>query len=293
VPVPPERPPQLHDQVFRGTAAVAAELLTPDQLRSVAWRRLRRDVYADARLTVDHRLHARAVALVAPGPAVFSGLTAVVLWGGHEFADAQVPVEVTVPPGTRWQPGRGVVVREAATAGDVVTGRHGLRRTGRARTAVDLIRRGPLDDGVVLLDRLVAAGIVRLHPVRDAVARLPRCRGSRLARQTADLSDGLAESPPETRLRLLMLRAGLPTPSAQYRVFDAEGFVARVDFAFPDIKLAVEYDGAWHGQPGELGRDRRRLNRLAAAGWRVLFVTAADMHAPGELLARLTEALCR
>jgi very-short-patch-repair endonuclease len=90
-----------------------------------------------------------------------------------------------------------------------------------------------------------------------------------------------------------MCRAGLPAPSAQYRVFDERGFVARVDFAFPDIKLAVEYDGAWHGLPGELGRDRRRLNQLAAAGWRVLFVTAADMHAPDELLARLTEAVCR
>jgi G:T-mismatch repair DNA endonuclease (very short patch repair protein) len=286
------RPPELRDQVFRGTTAVAAGLLTPDQLRSAAWSRLRRDVYADARLCVDHRLNARAVALVAPGQAVFSGLTAVVLWGGHEFADARVPVEVTVPPGTRWQPGPGVVVREAATGGDVVTGRDGLRRTGRVRTAVDLIRRGSLDDGVVLLDRLVAAGIVPLHPVRDAVARLPRCRGSRLARQVAELSDGLAESPPETRLRLLMLRAGLPTPSAQYRVFDGEGFVARVDFAFPGVKLAIEYDGAWHGRPGELGRDRRRLNRLAAAGWRVLFVTAADMRAPDELLARLTEVLC-
>ena len=293
MPVPPARPPELRSQVFLGTEAVAGGLLTPDQLRSAAWRRLRRDVYADACLPVDHRLHARGVALVAPGRAVFSGLTAVVLWGGHEFADAQVPVEVTVPPGIRWQPGPGVVVREGTTAGDVVVGRHGLRRTARVRTAVDLVRRGTLDDGIVLLDRLIAAGIVQLHPVRDAVARLPRCRGSRLAREIAELSDGHAESPPETRLRLLMLRAGLPTPSAQYRVFDGEGFVARVDFAFPDLKLAIEYDGAWHGRPGELGRDRRRLDRLAAAGWRVFFVTAADMRAPGELLARLAEAVCR
>ncbi len=279
--------------MFRGTEAVARGLLTPDQLRSAAWRRLRRDVYADARVPLDHRLHARGVALIAPDGAVFSGLTAVVLWGGHEFAATQVPVEVTLPPGIRWQPGPGVVVREAAAAGDVVVGRDGLRRTDRIRTAVDLIRRGTLDDGVVLLDRLVAAGIVPLHPVRDAVTRLPRCRGSRLARRVAELSDGLAESPPETRLRLLMLRAGLPTPSAQYRVFDGEGFVARVDFAFPGIRLAIEYDGVWHGRPGELGRDRRRLNRLAAAGWRVFFVTAADMRAPGELLARLAEAVCR
>ena len=40
-----------------------------------------------------------------------------------------------------------------------------------------------------------------------------------------------------------MLRAGLPTPSAQYRVFDGDGFVARVDFAWPELRLALEYDG--------------------------------------------------
>src|SRR3712207_9447547 len=62
---------------------------------------------------------------------------------------------------------------------------------------------------------------------------------------------------------------------------------ARVDFAYPELKLAIEYDGAWHGKPGELGRDRRRLNRLSAAGWLVVFVTAADMHATDALVRRI------
>jgi G:T-mismatch repair DNA endonuclease (very short patch repair protein) len=270
---------------------VAAGLLTPDQLRSTAWRRLRRDVYADARLPLDHRLHAWGVSLVAPGTAVFAGLTSVVLWGGREFASADDPVEVIVPPGKRWQPGPGVVVRSAPVTRDVVRDRYGLCRTGRVRTAVDLIRRGTVDDGVVLLDSLVAAGVVELAAVRDAVAVLPRCRGSRLARDIADLADGCAESPPETRLRLLMVRAGLPVPTAQYRVFDDDGFVARVDFGYPELKFAIEYDGAWHGEAGQLGRDRRRLNRLSAAGWRVFFVTASDMYDPEDLVTRLVAAL--
>ena len=97
VPVPPVRPSQLRHQVFRGTAAVAAGLLTPDQLRSSAWRRLRQDVYADAALAVDHRLHARGVALLAPPGAAFAGLTAVVLWGGHEFV---MPATESREPGS-------------------------------------------------------------------------------------------------------------------------------------------------------------------------------------------------
>jgi hypothetical protein len=51
--------------------------------------------------------------------------------------------------------------------------------------------------------------------------------------------------------------------------------VARVDFGYPEQKLAIEYDGAWHGERDQFTKDRARLNRLLAAGWRVLFVTAA------------------
>ena len=266
-------------------------LLTEDQLRSSAWRRLRRDVYADASLQLDHVLCIRGVSAVAPPEAAFGGLSAVTLWGATGFATADDPVEVVLPPGIRWRPGPGVSVRTAPLDGDVVTDRRGCRRTGRVRTAVDLARRSTGDDGVILLDRLVRAGVADLAGVRAAVATLPGCRGSRLAREVVALADGLAESPQETRLRLLMRRAGLPPPVAQHRVFDDEGFVARVDFAYPEVKIAIEYDGAWHGEPGQFAKDRRRLNRLTAAGWRVVFVTAADLHVPDALVQRIARAL--
>jgi very-short-patch-repair endonuclease len=68
-------------------------------------------------------------------------------------------------------------------------------------------------------------------------------------------------------------------------------FVARVDFAWPDLKLAVEYDGLWHAEPGQFARDRRRLNLLREAGWRVVFVTAADMQWPDQVVIRIATAL--
>lgn len=269
---------------------VRAGILTPDQLRSAAWRRLRRDVYADAALPVDHVLQARGVSLIAPPEAAFAGLTAVALWGGVEFVTPDEVVEVVLPRGVRWQPGPGVTVR-TGSLDDVVHDPPRLRRTGRTRTAVDLVRRGELDDGVVLLDRLVNAGIVRLDDVRDAVACLGSGRGSRLARNVVRLADGFAESPPETRLRLLMLRAGFPLPVAQYRVFDEEGLIGRVDFAYPELKLAIEYDGLWHAEKGQFAKDRGRLNRLFAAGWRVVFVTATDMRDPVALVRRIARAM--
>jgi G:T-mismatch repair DNA endonuclease (very short patch repair protein) len=293
VPVLPRRPEALRGRVLRGTSAVRAGLLSPDQLRSSAWRRLRQDVYVDARLPLTHLVQALGVRLVAPPEAAFGGLTAVALWGGDGFAGRDDPVEVVVPPGVRWRPSPGVVVRTATLDGDVVRPPRALPRTSRVRTAVDLVRRGRVDDGVVLLDRLVAAGLVRLPEVRGAVAGLTRCRGSRSARKVAALADGLAESPQETRLRLLMHRAGLPAPTAQHRVVDDEGFVPRLDFAHPARKVAIEYDGAWHAEPGQFARDRRRLNRLTAAGWRVVFVTAADLRDPAALVRRIAAELDR
>jgi hypothetical protein len=288
--VPGPDPMQL-GRVFRGSDALRAGLLTRAQLRGRAWHRIRQDIYCDGNLPLTHELHAEAVLLAAPQGAVLGGLTAATLWSMRgPLAGPADPVEVVLPPGTRWHPGPGVTVRSAPLSGQVVSDDL-LRWTDRTRTALDLIRRGPLDEAVVLLDRLVQCRVAFLDDVRKAAARLPRCRGSSQARQAAALADGVAESPPETRLRLLILRAGLPAPVAQFDVRHEGRFVARVDFGYPEQRLAIEYDGAWHGRPEQLTKDRARMNRLLAAGWRVLFVTAADFRDRVALAARIAAAL--
>ena len=67
--------------------------------------------------------------------------------------------------------------------------------------------------------------------------------------------------------------------------------MARVDFGWPDLKVAVEYEGRWHGERQNVERDRHRLNRLTAAGWTVVFATAEDLADPARLLARIAAAL--
>jgi hypothetical protein len=269
VPTPPARPPQLVGRVFRGSSVVAKGLLTKKQLRSSIWRRLRQDVYADATMQVTHRLLISAVGLTLPERAGFTGLSAATLWGVPDIADPADPVDVLVPAGTRWNAGPGVRVRSVARGQELVRQGRWLCAS-RVDTAVDLLRWGGTEDAVVLLDRLCIDGMVRLDDVRAAVLELPRCRGSAQARRVAELADGTAESPQETRLRLLFGRVGLPAPVAQFRVFDEEGLVGRVDFAYPDLKIAIEYDGLWHAEPGQFAMDRKRLNRLVAAGWTVL-----------------------
>jgi hypothetical protein len=286
VPSPPARPPQLVGRVFRGSSVVAEGLLTKKQLRSSIWRRLRQDVYADAALAVTHRLMVSAVGLTLPEGAGFIGRSAATLWGVTDVADPADPVEVVVPAVSRWNPGPGVRVRLLPNGQQLVRRGRWLC-TSRVDTAVDMIRWGETDDAVVLLDRLCLDGMVRLDDVRAAVVELPRCQGSAQARRVAELADGTAESPQETRLRLLLLRAGLPTPVAQFRVFDAQGFIARVDFAYPELRIAIEYDGLWHAGRQAFLNDRARINRLGDSGWIVVHVTVQDMRHPEGLVARV------
>lgn len=290
MPRTPRRPPELHRTVFRGSAAVAGSRLTRGELRSSAWRRLFADVYVCACVPDTHANRAIAAAgTLLPG-AVVSGPSAAVLWGLAAAGDRD-DVELTVPPGGRVTAARGVRVRRRPLGADAVTVRHGVRVTTPVTTALDLAAgETVVDEAVVLVDQVVDRRLATLTDIRAAAAAATG-PGSRRARQVVALADGLAGSPQETRLRLLFQRSSLPRPVAQHVVRDATGFVARVDFGWPERRVAVEYEGRWHGRHQQVARDRRRLNRLTAAGWTVVFVTAEDLADPAQLLARVAAAL--
>jgi hypothetical protein len=214
---------------------------------------------------------------------VVSGRSAAVLWG-LPLAQTDDDVELTVPPGSNVCRTPGLRLRRRVLEPGHITVRRGVRATTAEVTAVELTRDGMLDDAVILIDRFVDTRATDLARVRAAAAAVSG-RGCRQVRQAAALADGLAGSPQETRL---LDRSALPRPVAQFVVRDAVGFVARVDLAWPEAKVAVEYEGAWHGEsPQQVAADRRRLYRLTAAGWTVVFVTAADLHHPEQLVARI------
>ena len=290
MPYAPARPAELRGKVFRGSAQVRMGRLTKAQLRSSAWRRLFPDVYACASLDVTHARRARAAAALAVPGACISGRSAAVLWG-VPIADADDDIELTVPPSCRAGSVRGIRLSRRNLRDDDVVIRDGVRMTTALRTAIDVARIEPLEEAVVAVDQIVGAGLVTLEQLRLAVAGL-RGPGCRSVRRVAELADGLAESPQETRVRLVVLGSPLPPPVAQYTIRAADGrFIARGDFAWPEAKVVLEYDGIWHGQPQQVGRDRRRLNELTAAGWTVVFATAADLRDPAALIARLSAAL--
>ena len=290
-PVPASRPPTLRGRVFCGRDAVGAGLLTKRQLSSRIWRPLFRGVYADAALPHTHELAIAGASLIVPASAVFSGRSAACLLGADALVDAATPVEVTVPEADRFGPVAGLRIRRAVVPGSDVRSVRSYTCTTPVRTAVDIARHEELRDAVVALDVLLGRGLVNPARLAEAVASLPTGRGCKRARLAAALADGRAESPPETVVRVLLRTAGLD-PVPQFVIRDGQGrFVARVDLAFPDHRVAIEYDGAGHGRPGQLARDRRRLNALVAAGWRVVHLTAADLHAPDGVLAAVVTVL--
>jgi very-short-patch-repair endonuclease len=90
--------------------------------------------------------------------------------------------------------------------------------------------------------------------------------------------DRAPESPLETKLLALLRRSPLPMPELQYEIWDGPLFVARVDFAYPERKLAIEVDGfRFHSGRESFDRDRRRLSAISALGWRLQLVTKADI----------------
>ncbi|MGY1842315.1 endonuclease domain-containing protein [Modestobacter sp. SYSU DS0875] len=281
-------PDHLRSVPFRGSAAVRDGALTPAQLRRRCWLRLFPDVYVHRDVEVTHELRARAAGALLFPDDVVTGVSAAVLWG-VPLANAVDDVEVTRWRGSHPVRVPGMHVRRAELEDRTVVWDRGVHLTTPEATAVRLAAALPLDDAVAAVDQLVVAG-AQLDEVRwqAGIATGPGCRR---ARRAVALADGLAGSPQETRVRLLIGRSSLPVPVAQFEVRHDGRFVARVDFAWPAQRLALEYDGLWHAEPGQFGRDRERLNRLTAAGWRVVFVTSGDLRCPEQLIARIAAAL--
>jgi len=78
-------------------------------------------------------------------------------------------------------------------------------------------------------------------------------------------------------------------------VRDAQGFVGRVDFAYPELKIAIEVQSyRWHSSWVAQGKDRERLTRLQLLGWIIIQVTYEDLaHHPDKVAGRIEEAIER
>ena len=270
------------DGPFRGSAAVAAGLVTRDRLYGPRFRRVFPDVYVPATAELNLRLRSHAAAVYAGGSGVVVGYSAAELWGAS-CARADAPAEVTVPGGCRGGPG--LVVHRFRPAADEVTVCAGVALTTAARTAYDLGRRPDRTEAVVAIDAL-ASDRFSLDDLRRLAARHRGERGQVRLRAAMDLADPRSGSPMETRIRVAIHRYRLPPPELQFPVGP---FL--LDLAYPQIRLAIEYDGREHLIARRALRDLRRQAWLTRENWDVVRLEAGTVFRPHAVAVRVHREL--
>lgn len=260
-------------------------------LRGPSIRKIFPNVYVAATIPDTLVVRCRAALRILPSDTVFSHYTAAKLWGGTVPDNPNVhvafarPVSCAVP---------GIKVHRFTYPFATDARRHGLAATTPEQTLLHLAR--PLD-----LVELVACGDQLVRRRLTTPADLVRAaenylgQGGQLARRAGLLCRDHVDSSTETRVRLLMVLAGLPEPTVNHTIRRPDGSVQyRLDLSFPEYKLAIEYDGRWHDDPMQQARDEARRTDLRERGWRIVVLHAEDLfETPEATLVGLHEELAR
>ncbi|OZM82207.1 DUF559 domain-containing protein [Pseudonocardia sp. MH-G8] len=261
---------------FRGSTAVAAGLLTWGELRGPRFQKLFPDVYAPAHLEPTLVLRSVAAAVLVEGRGVLAGYSAAELLDAS-CGPADAPAEVLMlrPGGQSYRYPSLRVHRDLVDPTET-TDVDGCAVTNAARTAFDLARWvSSLVEKVVAVDVLAYKRGIALDDLVRLRLTHPGAWGARHLTAVLRHATDLAESPMETRIRMALLAAGLPLPTLQFEV-QAGGKVRRLDLAYPEVKLAIEYDGEDHRRKDRARRDLEREAALVALGWLILRSTRAS-----------------
>ncbi|MFN8227448.1 MAG: DUF559 domain-containing protein [Mycobacterium sp.] len=270
---------------FSGSQALARGAVTRNQLRT-RYRAVFRDVYVDRNVQLTAATRARA-AWLSTGAILAGHSAAAVL--GTKWLDAAAPAEI-VRRDRHGQPG--MVVHSYRLADDEVRIVRGMRVTTAARTAFDIGCGLPVARALPILDALLNATRIEPAHVRAVADRYPGARGIRRLRAALEVADGGAESPMDTRVRMLLVAARLPRPETQIEVWGLCARCIRLDMGWRAWRVAVEYDGVQHwDDPAQRAWDIERLALLEAAGWVVIRISAAMLRRPAVIVDRVRAKL--
>jgi very-short-patch-repair endonuclease len=230
----------------------------------------------------------------------FSHTTAAMLWGAPVPRTREAEVHVTATRSTR--------ARTAGCVGHVSSATSTRTRSGfpvsdPAQTLIECGTLLHLDalvavaDHLILEPRVLDPNDVRPHITREALGNrlaLSRGHGVRAARRAWELSREGVESPMETRLRLMLGRAGFPEPVCGYELHRADGSgVGWFDLAWPERRVIAEYDGDQHRtSTWQYEKDIRRYDEATELGWRVVRVRLHGIReGSADTIARVRRAL--
>ena len=236
-----------------------------------------------------------AAALLMVGPdAVLAGHTAAYLQG-CTAADTQ-PIHVMLGHDRRFRARPDLVVHNGNYDPSDVVVVDGLRCLCLEATIGELLCRARSSTALACADQALAfvadehrAAVKTDLAVR--IARRPDPRGRRRGGFLLDLATGLPESPAESWLLLLVVDQGLPVPEPQFKIRNLLGNeIYRLDFAWPDHRVALEYDG-FEAHEHRRAEDAARDADLKRRGWTVIRADASDLRDPTRLFRCLNVAL--
>ncbi len=273
-------------------------------VRAGIWQRVRRGAYVSGEVWADlpseerHALLARAVIAQARTDVVLSHVSALPEYGAPMWSLDLDVVHVTRRDLRAGRKERGVRQHQGVLLEGDVEVRRGVEVTSGTRTAIDITTVASVEASLAVVNHLLHDG----HTTPDALAlryapmeRHPYTLKTDLVLR---LSDPRIESVGESRTLYACWRQGLPAPEPQFEVLDSAGrLVARLDFAWPEHKVWLEFDGrekyVKHLRENEtvvdaVLREKRREERVVElTGWRCIRITWADLAYPERLAARI------
>lgn len=242
----------------------------------------------------------RAVAQVLPPTCAFTGVTML------RLLDLELPwqlerdeqLHVVVPQRRSRAQRRGIAAHYCAQRSLATIEHDGVRVTSPAWTWLLLAPLLDVTSLVVLGDSMMRRGRLLVTPeeMTTAAESTWKMKGIAACREALPLLRPRTDSSMETRLRLVLVLAGLPCPEVNVEVLGADGrFIALVDLAYPHLRLALEYDGDLHRTDQATWRsDVRRREALRDAGWEVLAFTADDVLRDADgVVRRVLQARAR
>lgn len=271
-------------------AFARSELSVTEHHLRTKYLRILPGIYADRGTKITAFVRAEAAWKWSRGEGALVGRSAAAVLGVKWVPDDS-PAEVAT---SKRAPSVGIIGYRDVLKPDEVQ-RHGaMVVTTPLRTSFDLARRLPFDEAVVMVDALGQLTGLTPRQLAEFAQRYPRARGQRQLRDVVAVADPGAQSPWETHSRLTIVRGKLPRPKSQHVIRVHGKFVARVDLAWPEWKVAVEYDGSHHfTDQAQARRDVERWNALTALGWTVIRVTKHQLRDGGATLVEQIRQVLR
>jgi hypothetical protein len=273
-------------EVFVGSDALASGGITRARLRW-NYQAIFPGVYVQKQVVPSLRQRILGAWLWSGGNGLIAGRAAAAMHGAL-WVDANTPIEMIWRCG---RPPRGIEVRNERIEAVDITEIDGIAVTTPERTAFDIARHLPRNLAVAHLDALARATGVNASHVILLGDRYPRARGLPRARIALSLMDGGAQSPQETRLRLILIDDGLPPPRTQIMVTDGQNR-AFIDMGYDDPRVGFDYEGSHHSQMrDQYVHDIGRAELIEREGWIDIRVVAE--HSRRFILHRAYSAFAR